>query len=278
MPQTTNKGYEVPTPGTETDTWGGTLNTDTFAVIDLNVGGTVTKTLSSSQVDLSASESQNLIIRLDGTLTDDVLVTTLAVGFQIVENATSGAFDVTFQKNGVGTAVTILQGEAVVVMLGATQGARKAADSSVAFPSGTRVLFQQTTPPAGWTKESSSTYNDTALRFTTSTVGTGGSLAFSSAMASRSITGTVGSTALTTAQMPAHSHDFKTDGSYTPDGSAPQGGTLIMTADGSNNAQVGTVANNIADAGSGQTHTHTLSVNSLNMAIKYADVCIGVKD
>lgn len=266
MPQTTNKGYEVPTPGTETDTWGGTLNTDTFAVIDLNVGGTVTKTLSSSQVDLSASESQNLIIRLDGTLTDDVLVTTLAVGFQIVENATSGAFDVTFQKNGVGTAVTILQGEAVVVMLGATQGARKAADSSVTFPSGTRMLFQQTIPPAGWTKETSATYNNAALRFTTSTAGTGGSLAFLSVMASRSITGTVGSTALTIDQIPAHTHTYN---KWTTAACYDAGATSPTVLD---------AAGTTGSAGSGQTHTHTLSVNSLNMAVKYADVSIGVKD
>ena len=43
------------------------------------------------------------------------------------------------------------------------------------------MLFQQTAAPTGWTKQT--THNDKALRLQTGTVGTGGSVAFSTAFA-----------------------------------------------------------------------------------------------
>lgn len=273
MPTTTNKGYEVPTPGTETDTWGATLNTDTFALIDNNVGGTVSKTLSSSQVDLTAGESQNLIVRLTGTLTANVLVTTLANGFQIVDNATSGDFAVTFQRNGVGSAITIPQGERVLVALGATAGARSSGSSVTSdFASGDRMLFQQTAAPTGWTKESSSTYNAAALRFTTGAVTTGGSLDFTTAFTSRSITGTVGNTTLSISQMPAHTHT----GSLTATGRATKDIQSVREAVSTGSAAPITYTTD--STGGGGSHNHTVSVNNLNMAVKYADVIIAQKD
>ncbi len=283
MPQTTNKGYEVPTTGTETDTWGALINSGSFTVIDNNLGGTVPKTLAGSTVNLSDSESQNLIVRLTGTLTADVLVTTEANGFQIVENATSGAFDVTFQKNGVGSAITIPQGSVAVVILGSTQGARLAANAVDEFASGTRMLFQQSSAPTGWTKESSATYNDAALRFVTGSVSTSGSLAFSSAMASRSITGTVGNTTLTVDQIPAHGHPWYADSGNLGNSGYADG--IMTTNDGSpltHNAFDGTpsatAGEQIGGTGGGQSHNHSLSVNNLNMAVKYADVIIAQKD
>ena len=44
--------------------------------------------------------------------------------------------------------------------------------STLAAPSGTRLLFQQTTPPPGWTKDVS--HNNTAVRIVSGTVSTGG--------------------------------------------------------------------------------------------------------
>lgn len=282
MPTTTNKGYSVPTTGTETNMWGDEINDNSFAVIDKNVGGTVSKTLGASTVNLTASESQNLIVRLTGTLTADVLVTTLANGVQIVENATSGSFAVTFQRNGVGSAVTIPQGSSAVIMLGATQGAREAASSAAEFASGTRMLFQQTAAPTGWTKEASATYNDAALRFVTGTVTTSGSLAFATAMASRAITGAVGNTALTIAQMPAHGHPARIS-SGGSDFVNTTGGLGLSTSSPSDRAAfTGTLSNTpgeqIGAEGGGGTHNHSLSVNDLNMAVKYADVIIAQKD
>ncbi|OZA06752.1 MAG: hypothetical protein B7X95_01360 [Methylophilaceae bacterium 17-44-8] len=42
------------------------------------------------------------------------------------------------------------------------------------FPSGTRMSFQQTSAPTGWTKETNAAYNNVALRIVTGTVSSGG--------------------------------------------------------------------------------------------------------
>lgn len=130
MPSTAYKGYSVPTTGTESGTWGDDINNNSFAVIDRNVGGVVSKTLAGSNLLLSATESQNLIVRLTGTLSANVQVTTACLGVSIVENLTSGAFNVTF-TNGVGTPVTIPQGHRATVITDATNGPRVAGSSQI---------------------------------------------------------------------------------------------------------------------------------------------------
>ncbi|MGI6854457.1 hypothetical protein [Mesorhizobium sp. 1B3] len=79
-----------------------------------------------------------------------------------------------------------------------------------AFPAGTRLLFQQSTAPTGWTKDTS--HDNKALRLVNGTVTTGGSVTFTAVFSSATPTtsviqsGTVGGTALTVAQMPSHTH------------------------------------------------------------------------
>jgi hypothetical protein len=70
-----------------------------------------------------------------------------------------------------------------------------AAASYDKFPSGTRLLFQQTAAPTGWTKDT--THNDKALRVVSGTVTTGGTVAFTTAFASQSVTGTIANTTAT---------------------------------------------------------------------------------
>ncbi len=64
-------------------------------------------------------------------------------------------------------------------------------------PSGTSMLFKQSAAPTGWTKGTS--FDDYALRLVTGTASSGGSTAFSSVFASRTIT---------SANLPAHTHTF----------------------------------------------------------------------
>lgn len=71
-----------------------------------------------------------------------------------------------------------------------------------AFPSGTKMLFQQTSAPVGWTKDT--THDNKALRVVTGTAGSGGSVNFTTAFASQS----VGGTALTEANLPSHLHTY----------------------------------------------------------------------
>ena len=65
-----------------------------------------------------------------------------------------------------------------------------------AFPSGTKMLFQQTAAPTGWTKVTSGVDNK-ALRVVSGTAGSGGSNAFSNTLADRSITANADNTTMT---------------------------------------------------------------------------------
>jgi hypothetical protein len=181
-----------------------------------------------------------------------------------------------------------------------------------AFPSGTTMLFHQSTAPTGWTKNTS--HDNKALRVVSGSIVNGGTDSFTAVFATRSLNGTVGGTAITTAQMPAHNHGVSdpghshgvADGGHghsmrygTPNGDyygmytgAGEGGWAIAAGSGNNNITRTRINNSgtgigiygsgtgisINNNGSGQTHTHSLSMNSLNLNVQYVDVIIATKD
>tara|TARA_R100000781_G_scaffold2220_2_gene3637 strand:+ start:1233 stop:1688 length:456 start_codon:yes stop_codon:yes gene_type:complete len=133
------------------------------------------------------------------------------------------------------------------------------------FASGTKMLFNQTAAPTGWTKVTGSG-NDTALRVTTGTVGTGGSVAFETAFASQDIADHT----LTLAETPAHGHSFYL---YTVAGSGGSTGNRVTNAGSgyySNNSSFGSINN----AGGGSAHNH----GAINLDVSYVDVIIATKD
>jgi hypothetical protein len=168
--------------------------------------------------------------------------------------------------------------------------------SPSAFPSGTAMLFVQTSAPTGWTK--STAHDNKALRIVSGTAGTGGSVAFTTAFASQAVTGSisvtvgagtlavgagtfaVGATTLSTAQMPSHTHT-----------------SMSMTGGAVSGAYFGQISgNNTSGAtGGGGSHTHSLTGapsisgspsvtassftgNAINLAVQYVDVIIATKD
>ena len=147
-----------------------------------------------------------------------------------------------------------------------------------AFPSGTKMLFQQTAAPTGWTKDTA--HNDKALRITSGTVGTGGSVAFETAFASHtpagSISVTVASHTLTLSQIPSHSHDIDLF-----DASAPSGTNLRVAAtDDVGDQRTGTQT---ATSGGASGHGHAGSTGSftgtaIDLDVSYVDVIIAAKD
>ena len=143
-----------------------------------------------------------------------------------------------FQAGLVGDDFTI-GGNLTVIGTGTLSG--RAID---AFPSGTKMLFQQSSAPVGWTKDT--THNDKALRIVSGAVGTGGSVAFTTAFASQN----VGSTALTEANLPAHAHTYSGN-----TGNESQGHTHSGTTGGHSNdhSHSGTTASE------NQNHTHNFS-------------------
>lgn len=123
MPQTPNMGYTIPVTGTESGTWGDDINNNFTGVVDNNIGGIVTLSLSNTNVNLSPTQAQNGILRLTGILTTSVIVTTTRVGYFYVENLTTGNFTVTL-SNGAGSSAIIPQSSRVDILSDATNGVR----------------------------------------------------------------------------------------------------------------------------------------------------------
>lgn len=264
MANTPNKGYNAQATGTNPNTWGDVLNDEALAYIDLNLGGIVSKGLTSSNVTLSASESRNLICRLTGNISANIVVTTVALGMTLVENATTGAFTVSFGLAG--TEVEIPQGTAAVVATSAGNS-RIVADNKPEFPSGTVMLFRQAAAPTGWIGDAAAWNHAIRMVAAGSGGGTGGSVAFTTAFANQAVSGTVGGTALTEAQLPPHSHSI----SFSP-------GSSNNAEGGGGRIPVVNTPTTTGSAGSGQTHNHSFTGTSINLAVQYANCIFATKN
>ena len=158
--------------------------------------------------------------------------------------------------------------------LAATPSAVKAAydkaSAATAFPAGTQMLFVQAAAPTGWTKQT--TVNDATIRIVSGTTGgnTGGSVAFSTAFVSgRAITlsGNVGATTLSTAQIPSHTHP-----AHNLTTGANSDRDKAFYANEATGKKWKTVSG--AAGGSG-SHTHSLSgTATVNLSVKYVDVIL----
>ena len=152
------------------------------------------------------------------------------------------------------------------------------------FPSGTKMLFQQTSAPTGWTKSTS--HNNKALRVVTGSVSSGGNSSFTTIFANRtsgstSAGGTVGSHTLTTSQMPSHSHVQ----GFAGLNSTASFGVSSTGSVGNVNSQNGISTSNHANTssvGGGSSHNHSFSgsshTHSLDMRVQYVDLIIATKD
>jgi hypothetical protein len=139
------------------------------------------------------------------------------------------------------------------------------------FVAGTRMLFQQSTAPTGWTKDTA--LNDRALRVVSGTVGIGGSTAFSSVF---NASGVTGGTAITEAQMPSHTHGVNDPGhahDANSNGAQGRGGEWPRAA-GEGRHTTGAAATGIwlNATGGNQAHTHPLNLN-----VSYVDVIVATK-
>ena len=200
----------------------------------------------------------------------------------ITLNGTAGITfpDSTLQTSGVpapGTAGNVLT----------SNGTIWTSAAAAAFDAGTRMLFAQTTAPTGWTKDTTN-YNNFALRVVTGAASTGGSVAFTTAFASQTptISNTLsvdtsglsaGSTTLTTAQIPSHTHSA----AVRPQGCFNQG---FAVHGYDNNA----TPNNTGSTGGGGSHNHSISgsatlsggitSSAINLAVQYLDVITATKN
>ena len=132
---------------------------------------------------------------------------------------------------------------------------RTAISEAQAFPSGTKMIFQQTSAPTGWTKVTSSVDNK-ALRVVSGTAGSGGSNAFSNTLASRGITANAGNT--TAGGNVSSSAGNTTAGGNVSVSNAAQGGNVsIANTTAGGNVSISSVST------SGSVNSHTLSTNEM---------------
>jgi len=143
------------------------------------------------------------------------------------------------------------------------------AQIALLIPSGTKMVLNQTNCPAGWTKDVAS--NDKALRLVNGAVGSGGSVAFTTAFAAGTIPTITDSHTLTTAEMPSHTHVEQHDNQNT--GSAGSANGIATTTNGTDTA---TATTSTQATGGGGGHTHTITSPSL--AVSYVDVILCSKN
>jgi len=166
-----------------------------------------------------------------------------------------------------GDAAKVIKGSDIDTELSAIATAIATKVESGDIPSGSAMVFFQTAAPSGWTKSTANT--DKALRVTSGDGGgTGGSVAFETAFASQTPAGTNAGTALSTSQLPSHSHAI-----YASQVGAA-GGANYATYGASGAEQTSATAT----TGSGATHTHTFTGTAIDLDVQYLNVIVCTKD
>ena len=144
-----------------------------------------------------------------------------------------------------------------------------AGTSNQGFAAGTKMIFNQTAAPTGWTKVTSA--NDVALRLVSGTVGTGGSVAFETAFASQ----TIGTHALTTSELPSLSHNHRLP--RMTDSTSLVWWFNTFYANNSQTYDIASAVTSGTDPGNGagaDAHGH----GSVDLNVSYVDVIIATKD
>ena len=166
-----------------------------------------------------------------------------------------------------GDAAKVIKGSDIDAELAAISTAIATKGEGGDVPSGSAMVFAQASAPTGWTK--SVTHDNKALRITSSSGGgTGGTVAFTTALDSHtvSISGTSGATTLSSSQIPTHTHHVR--------GSVAASGGAVYGAGNSSGTATGGVTGS-----PGGSHTHSFSdTYALNLDVQFVDVIICTKD
>jgi len=253
-----------------------------YVVANNTTGGYAIRVIGASGTGVSIPNGTTQIVYCDGT-------NFIAAGGAFVNGTVLGV-------TGGGTGLSTLTANNVILGNGASSPTfvapgtsgnylrsngstwESAAPPGAEFSSGTRITFNQTNAPTGWTKSTS--VDDAAFRLVSGAVGSGGSVGFVTAFASQtpnitisSISGSAGATTLSTPQIPAHTHSINLRD--TPGASGPASG----------GAGVGCPGDNTGSTGGGGSHTHPFAFSSgsatssaINLAVKYVDLIIAQKN
>ena len=177
---------------------------------------------------------------------------------------------------------------------------------------GSRTVWHQTAAPTGWTKDTTASLNDNALRVVTGTVTPAGTVAFSTVMGTARTTTSVapGSTAavapgspdavapgstdgftLTTTEIPSHTHREQAGAPAAGAQTANSGGLvdtgISFTVDSLDVNSLSDLNTQATGGGGSHVHTHatthvhthaTTHAHTSNLNVLYQDVIIASKD
>lgn len=147
--------------------------------------------------------------------------------------------------------------------------------AAAAFDSGTLMLFQQTSAPTGWTKQT--THNNKALRVVSGTASSGGTSSFTTVFTDQTPTIntsglSAGATTLSSSQIPSHQHSYSASNQ-----SHVNAGWIAL---GNADSPAGT--GNVNATGGGGSHTHSVSgsatSSAITLAVQYVDLIIASKN
>lgn len=209
-------------------------------------GGGVTS-FSAGTTGLTPNTATTGAVTLAGTLDVDnggTGQTTYTDGQLLIGNSTGNTLTKATLTAGTGISITNGAGSITIA-------------SSSGFAAGTRLAFQQTSAPTGWTKDTTAALDDSIMRIVTGSVSSGGSTAFSTFNGQTA----TGATTLSTSEIPSHTHP---NGGNSNSTSLATGGVANTRA---------TYATTTGATGGGGSHTH-----SITTAIKYYDFIIASKD
>jgi len=148
------------------------------------------------------------------------------------------------------------------------------------IPAGTLMLFQQTSAPTGWTKQT--THDNKCLRVVSGTASSGGTTGFTSVFTNQtpsiSVSGSVSGTTLGTGEIPSHTHVIL--GGYPDDLNFTGNYNGTMNSDGGQGSSPGGWGTQ--GSGGGGSHSHGLSVSgsagAITLNVAYVDMIIASRN
>lgn len=155
---------------------------------------------------------------------------------------------------------------------------------------GTVAIFRQTAAPSSWTKDTTNN-NNRALRCVTGTAASGGNIAFTTAFASKPVSGNVASNAstnvsvavgnhtLATSRIPSHAHPNGASGNLTNNATQPSGGGLQYVQSQNTGGSGGSQAHSHPGSGNASTTvSSSFSGTAIDLTVQYVDVIQCTKD